>query len=134
MTPLDRLGRLIGLEALSAYAADPRAGFTHRDEIKRVLAGHICRQTTAHWLSVLEPADVWCAAVADWPSLLASDGFRALDMLQGVVRADGRAMLTTRVPLRIGGERPASSRAAPAVGEHTVAIVAEFGLDAEPSR
>ena len=80
------------------------------------------------WLAVLEPADIWCARVLIWADMLASDGFRALDMLQTVTRQDGVSILTTRSPLRINGARPASSDAAPQIGAHSAAIRAEFGL------
>ncbi|MBX6320419.1 MAG: CoA transferase [Rhodospirillaceae bacterium] len=128
MTPLHRLQELLGMPELAPFAADPRAGFTRRDEIKRLIAARLARQTTDHWLSILEPADIWCAKVLQWPEMLASDGFRALDMLQRVTREDGVGIDTTRVPLRFDGERPRTSRAAPRIGAHTAAIKAEFGL------
>jgi CoA:oxalate CoA-transferase len=77
---------------------------------------------------VLQPADIWCAAVLDWPQLLASEGFKVLDMLQTVTRPDNVAIATTRAPFRIDGERPVTARAAPRIGEHTAALRTEFGL------
>ncbi|HHY51269.1 MAG TPA: CoA transferase, partial [Alphaproteobacteria bacterium] len=76
MTPVGKLAELLGLEALAPYAQDPKSWFTERDTIKRILAERLARQTTAHWLAILEPADVWCAKVLDWPELLASEGFK----------------------------------------------------------
>ena len=55
-------------------------------------------------------------------------GFTALDMLQTVERADNVSIRTTRAPLRVDGVRPATSVAAPRIGQHTDAIRAEFGL------
>ena len=83
---------------------------------------------TAHWLALLEPADIWCAKVLDWPELVRDEGFRVLDMLQTVIREDGVAIRTTRSPLRVDGARPQTRRAAPRIGEQSAAIRAEFGL------
>jgi CoA:oxalate CoA-transferase len=128
MTPLGKLKDLLGLEALAAYAEDPKSWFGERDAIKRIIADRLAAATTDHWLSVLEPADIWCARVLDWPELMASEGFKALDMLQTVTREDGVSILTTRSPLRVDGQRATTGRAAPLIGEHSAAIRKEFGL------
>lgn len=127
MTPLGKLRDLLGLAALDAYA-DPKSWFSHRDAIKRILAGHLATQPAAHWLAILEPADIWCARVLTWPELMENEGFKVLDMLQTVTRDDGVSILTTRMPLRIDGKRPQTRRAAPKIGEQSAAIRAEFGL------
>ena len=128
MTPLGKLMALLDLPALAPYAADPGRGFSERDDIKRLIAGHLAHKTTQAWLDVLQPADVWCAAVLDWPDLLASEGFKRLDMLQTVTRPDDVRIDTTRAPLRIDGVRPATPGAAPRIGAHTATLRAEFGL------
>ncbi len=64
----------------------------------------------------------------DWDDLMASEGFEVLDMLQRVERDDDVSILTTRSPIRVNGERPETTRAAPRGGEHTAAIRAEFDL------
>jgi CoA:oxalate CoA-transferase len=128
MTPLGKLAPLLGMEDLAAVAADPGAGFTRRDEIKRMIAARLATATTAQWLALLQPADVWCADVLDWPRLLGSEGFAALDLLQTVTREDGVSIRTTRAPLRIDGVRPRTDAAAPRIGAHTATLRAEFGL------
>lgn len=128
MTPIPKLADLLGLTDLAPYRDEPSTWFTARDEIKAIIAKALGRETTDHWLLVLEPADVWCARVLEWPDLLDSEGFKALDMLQEVRREDGVAILTTRSPLRVDGARPPISRAAPRIGEHSAAIRQEFGL------
>jgi CoA:oxalate CoA-transferase len=128
MTPLGKLAPLLGMEDLAAVAADPGAGFTRRDEIKCMIAARLATATTAQWLALLQPADVWCADVLDWPRLLGSEGFAALDLLQTVTREDGVSIRTTRAPLRIDGVRPRTDAAAPRIGAHTATLRAEFGL------
>jgi len=126
MTAIPRLGELIGLPELSKY--DPQSCFDRRDEIKARLADHLKAKTTKHWLAILEPADVWCAEVLDWPRLLAHEAFKILNMIQKVSRSNGAALFTTRCPIRIDGEILTSHTGAPILGADTQAIVAEFGL------
>jgi len=128
MTPLGKLADLLELPALDTWRDDPRSWFVHRDAIKQVIATRLATQPTTHWLAILEPADIWCAKVLSWPELLDSEGFKALDMLQTVTREDDVAILTTRSPIRIDGQRARTSRAAPLIGEQSARIRAEFGL------
>jgi crotonobetainyl-CoA:carnitine CoA-transferase CaiB-like acyl-CoA transferase len=118
----------MGIEALAPFRDAPATWFTERDRIKALIAETVATRTVDDWLAVLEPADIWCARVLNWQEMLASDGFRALDMLQTVTRADGVSILTTRSPLRINGARPSGKDAAPLIGAHSAAIRAEFAL------
>jgi len=127
MNPIPRLGELLGCAPLLEYT-DSKRWFTERDEIKTMLADHLKRAPTAHWLSILEPADIWCAEVLDWPKLMAHDGFKTLDMLQRVSRSNGASLATTRCPIRIDGEILKSSVGAPKIGEHNALIEREFEL------
>ena len=133
MMPLDKLNALLRIPELEPHIGDPGHTFIHRDEIKRLIAAHLAQRSSGHWTALLEPADIWCAEVLQWPELLASEGFRALDMLQSVTRDDGLRIETTRLPLRVDGLRPRSAAAAPQLGTHTEAIRAEFGLDGAAS-
>ena len=49
---------------LAAYS-QPAEWFSKRDEIKEIIAAHLLTGSTAHWLSILEPADIWCARVME---------------------------------------------------------------------
>lgn len=131
MMPLAQLAETLPLPGLLQY--DVEAAFCQRDEIKRLIAAVLLQHTTEHWIARLRPADVWCAEVLDWPRLLQNEAFKRLDMLQTVERPDGTAVHTTRGPMRIDGWRAISGRAAPRVGEHSAAILSEFGLIAPSS-
>ncbi|MCX5571617.1 CaiB/BaiF CoA transferase family protein [Kaistia nematophila] len=128
MTPIPKLADLLEMPELDLYRDTPKSWFSERDAIKRLIANRLATETTEHWLSILEPADIWCAKVLEWPELLQSEGFTSLDMLQTVERADNVRVVTTRSPIRVDGKRPPLSRAAPRIGEHTEEIRAEFGL------
>jgi crotonobetainyl-CoA:carnitine CoA-transferase CaiB-like acyl-CoA transferase len=131
MNPVDRIGELLGIAELAGMH-DPDEWWTRQDQVAELLAAHFALQTTDHWLSILDPADVWCAPVLTLEQLVAHDGFEAIAMTQQITReplegASPVSLMTTRSPLRIDGETLAGSRPAPRLGEHTAAVRAEFG-------
>jgi crotonobetainyl-CoA:carnitine CoA-transferase CaiB-like acyl-CoA transferase len=131
MGPVVPLAALLGCPALLEYS-DAKTQFIKRDEIKRVLVEHLRTQTTAHWLSILEPADIWCSDVFTWKQLLEHEAFLALDFIQEISRGEGVSLRTTRCPIRIDGEVYKSPMGAPVLGQHTARILAE--LHAHPAR
>ena len=126
MTPLDKLAKALDLPSIAGLPA--KAGFERRDEIKHAIADHVVSQPTAYWLGRMQPIDIWCAEVMDWPALIESEAFRRLDLLQTVIQAQRHAVRTTSSPIRVDGERARCSSAAPRIGEHTEALKAEMGL------
>jgi crotonobetainyl-CoA:carnitine CoA-transferase CaiB-like acyl-CoA transferase len=122
-----RRGERLDSAALLNYSGS-KTWFTQRDEIKRTLTDHLKAQTTAHWLSILEPADIWCADVFTWPLLLEHEGFKELDMIQRVSRDNDASLLTTRCSIRVDGQIHKSSRGAPRIGEPTDQSAEEYGL------
>jgi CoA:oxalate CoA-transferase len=127
MGHLPTLGKLLGIPELEAIS-NSTEGFVRRDELKGLIADRLRDQTTEHWLSILDPADIWCSEVLDWPKMFASEGFKQLQMVQTLENARGLQILTTRLPIRFGHEILKSSKLAPRVGEHTEAIKKEFAL------
>ena len=127
MGSVPHLGELLGLPVLDDYS-DRATWFTHRDEIKALLAAHLRTATTADWLAILEPADIWCADVLTWPQLLHHQGFKALQMTQRVTRSSGASFVTTRCPIRVDAARLTSTLGSPTVGEHTGQLIEEFDL------
>ncbi len=128
MTPsLERLANLMGIAGLDGYSADRSAAMRARDTIKRVIADAVATQPTAHWLALLQPADIWCAEVLDWPRLFADEAFRRLGMVQHI-SGDGVSLDTLRGPLRLDGEALTNPRPAPALGADRDRIIREFGL------
>jgi crotonobetainyl-CoA:carnitine CoA-transferase CaiB-like acyl-CoA transferase len=125
MGGVPQLGELLGCASLLDYQ-DPATWYAERNHIKAILARHLVTSTTAHWLSILEPADFWCADVLDWKRLLQHDAFKVLGMLQTVRRANGTVYETTRCPIRIDGQRLFAGKGSPDLGEGTDRITREF--------
>ena len=125
MGAIPMIGDLIGCDDLLKYT-EKESWFTQRDEIKKILADHLSTDTTEKWLSILEPADIWCANIMDWDTLFAQDGFKALQMIQKVTMGDGFSYETTRCPIKIDGQLLTSPLGSPALGEHTESILNEL--------
>jgi crotonobetainyl-CoA:carnitine CoA-transferase CaiB-like acyl-CoA transferase len=127
MTPIPQLAKVLGFTELEAET-DNRRWFSHRDEIKARLAAFLKAETTAHWLSLLVPADIWASEVLDWKKLMATNAFKELDFVQTLKLPTGEEILTTRSPLRINGGRLRSDRPAPQIGEHNELIEQRYAL------
>jgi crotonobetainyl-CoA:carnitine CoA-transferase CaiB-like acyl-CoA transferase len=128
MTPLGRIADLLELPALAPYRDDPKSWFTARDAIKRIIADRLVTAPTAHWLGILEPADIWCAEVLDWPRLLEHEAFKVLKMTQTIRSGNGIPMTSLASPIRVDGARTVYDRGAPKLGVNTKQIEQEFGL------
>ena len=121
MTPVDRLGALVGSAEL-AEMADANGWWRERSRIERLLAAVLVTRTTEHWLGVLDDADVWCAPVLGLDELVVHPGFAAVRMTQEVERPPLVAgepclrLTTTRSPIRIDRQVLVSERAAPRLG------------------
>ena len=133
MGRVEDLARLLDCPALLPYS-DPSLAFRERDAIKQILAEHLPSQTTEHWLSLLEPADIWCAEVLDWNQLRAHDGFTALNMLQSLPISEETNLTTSRCPIRIDEEFLWGTHPAPKLGQHQAAINNEIKSPAKGSR
>ena len=124
MNPIPKLGALLDLPELTAMT-DPQDAWDLQERIEEVLAERFSTQSTDHWLSILDAADVWCAPVLTLDELIGSEGFAAIDMMQQVTRR-GTSVTTTRSPLRIDGRVLTSGKAAPLLGEDDERVRAEF--------
>ena len=127
MTPLPQLGELLNLESIKNLH-NQKEWFTKRDDIKKNIGDWIEKESTDHWLSILEPADIWCAKVLDWETMVKHEGFKILDMVQRIHRDDGLDIETLRCPIKIDGEIFKSKKAAPKIGNDNKNIKKEFGI------
>lgn len=122
MTPIARLAELLGIERLKAYG-DPSRSFIDRAAITGVLREELAGAPTAHWLGLLEPADVWCAEVLDWPALERSGLLEELGIVQQIEAPSGQVLSTTACPIRIDGRTLVNPKGAPALGADTAELL-----------
>jgi CoA:oxalate CoA-transferase len=121
------LGELLDCPVLLDYQ-ERQSWFGQRDAIKAILRDHLVTRATADWLAILEPADIWCADVLSWERLRQTEGYRVLDMEQEILCPGGTPLQTLRCPIHIDGAISKSPLGAPAIGQHTAAIDAEFAI------
>jgi len=121
-----QLGALLGCDGLLNYT-NPADWFDKRDEIKLMLQDHLKTKSVDEWLGILEPADIWCAEVFDYDTLMKQDGYKVLEMVQNVLSGD-QFIKSTRCPIRVDGQLLTSVKGAPSLGEHTASIIKEFDL------
>ncbi len=121
------LGELLRCKALMKYQ-EVSSWFDQRDKIKGILANHLKKSSTEYWLSILEPADIWCADVLSWDRLFDKEAFKILDMIQEVSMSDGYKYATTRCPISINDNLLLSDLGSPQLGEHSSKLSQEFEL------
>lgn len=132
MNPIPQLGALLEIPEL-VELTEPETWWEQRGHIETLIADRLRTRTTEAWLEVLDAADVWCAPLHTVDQLVEHEGFRAIDMVQTLQRdeADGTPteVSTTRLPIRIDGERLWGDRAAPTLGADTAAVEAELATE-----
>ena len=132
MTPMQRLADLMDLPELSRF--EGVAAFRDRDAAKAMIAERMAGKSTADWLAIFDPADLWSAEVLAWPELLASGTVDGLDMMQTVSDGAGANIITTRLPVRIDGMRPKGGRAAPRIGQDNARILQSLDAQLSPAK
>ncbi|MFT3935740.1 MAG: CaiB/BaiF CoA-transferase family protein [Chitinophagaceae bacterium] len=127
MTNILLLSDLLQCKPLAQFT-DSNDWFSKRDQIKIILSTHLATAATAHWLQILEKADVWCAPVMDYDQLVKQEGYQLLNMEIVVKTTNGLSVTTTRCPIRVDGKILTGAMGAPVLGEHNDEIDEAFDL------
>jgi crotonobetainyl-CoA:carnitine CoA-transferase CaiB-like acyl-CoA transferase len=122
---------LLGVLGREDLATDPlygdsRARRVNRDALTVVLDAEFGRETTQHWLRLLQGL-LPVAPVYDLPQALDNPFAKAIGMVRPLahpVRPDFRVVAN---PIKLDGER-LPSRRAPELGEHTDELLGEAGF------
>ncbi len=106
-------------------------GMTHRDEIRRIVAGILPQRTTAEWLELFASRDFWAGPIYDYDDLIADPQVvHNGSFIEVEHPTEGRLRLPG-IPIRYS-KSPGSIRYhQPAVGEQSATILAELGFDQE---
>lgn len=83
-------------------------------------------QPSGHWLALLESAGIPAAPIRTIADVAADTHLAARGMLHTMVDSDQTKFTTAGTPLRFDGVQPALSQHAPALGEHTEAVLKEW--------
>jgi crotonobetainyl-CoA:carnitine CoA-transferase CaiB-like acyl-CoA transferase len=124
------------LEALDApeLASDPRfiSGsdrMAHLKELETELANRFRTKPAAHWLSVLDEKGVPCGPVYDMLQALADPQTKAREMVVEVDHSTLGPVRTIGLPVKFSDTPGQLTRGAPIYGEHTRAVLSEYGFD-----
>ena len=88
---------LLQCEPLKQFS-DASDWFDKRDEIKKILATHLLKETAGYWLAILEKADIWCAPVLNYDKLVKEEGYRVLNMEITVKTSNGLICKNNTMP------------------------------------
>ena len=100
--------------------ARSRQRVKHRAVLVPLIAEVLRGNTRAHWIAGLEAVGVPCAPVNDIGEVAASAQFAAVDIVQTLPESGVRVV---GLPINFDRKRPWSATSAPALGEHTAAIL-----------
>lgn len=116
----------LGEDAAELPLADRETRF---EELRGRLAERLRQESLAYWLERFDGTDICFGPVRDIADVEAEPHLAARRMIVEVA-ADGEnpAVRHVRQPLRVDGTAPGPTRHAPALGQHTVAVLARRGL------
>lgn len=83
---------------------------------------------SAHWLEIVEQADVPCGIVNDYDTIWNDPQFVANETFGEYEHPKAGKIRAVRSPARFSRTKPELWRHAPGLGEHTDAILADFGF------
>src|SRR5688572_21037189 len=99
--------------------------FAKRDQIKKLLADCLAKQTSSYWIEQLHESGLWAMEVLDWQQMMDHDAYKVLGMEQRLNVGNGE-IVTTRCPVRINGKKLYVHKGAPKLGEHNEKIMTEL--------
>ncbi len=131
--PLRDISTALGIDDLSW---DPRFDsmgqmIQNRGELQTIFRERFAQQNTAYWIEALEAQDLLCAPVRSLGQALADEQTAVNDMVIETTHATGSRLRAVATPIVMNGVRTRRAEAAPQLGEHSDAILAELDYDAD---
>ncbi|SOZ18066.1 Carnitine dehydratase [Cupriavidus taiwanensis] len=128
----ERWRRLCDVLGLPALADDPRFATSplrvaNRGATVEALTSVFVTRSTDAWLAVLQDADILCARVATYEDLMAHPQVAANRMMQRITHETLGEVRMPGFPINSAQENALPARPAPACGQHTRLVLADFG-------
>jgi crotonobetainyl-CoA:carnitine CoA-transferase CaiB-like acyl-CoA transferase len=103
----------------------------NRDAVNAAIEAKTRGKTTAHWLEILNAAEVACGPVNDMAEVFADPQVRSLAMRHSIDHATLGRFDVVANPLSMSRSQARMGTPAPDRGQHTDAVLGEFGLSDE---
>jgi crotonobetainyl-CoA:carnitine CoA-transferase CaiB-like acyl-CoA transferase len=125
MNPVDRLAALMGLSGYEHLSSNNV--MENRDGINHAFVAAFRQRTTAAWLKLLLAEDIWCAPVYTFADLEHDPQVAHNRMVVEYQHPTAGSVRTLGIPVQFSATPGDIRRPAPLLGEHTNAILAEYG-------
>jgi len=118
----------------SELSADPRfisnsMRVQHRDVLVPLIAAEIVKQPATHWLSLLEECGIPTGPVNSIAEAFGDPQVTDRSTVMQLERSDLGAVPSVRSPIRLQNCKPDKGRAPPKLGDSTLAVLRELGLE-----
>ncbi|MEP6842246.1 MAG: CoA transferase [Pseudolysinimonas sp.] len=128
-----QLAELLGEPGLAddpSYATG-RARSGHRQELTARLEELLAARPGLEWVDELRRIGIPAGPILNYEQVFADPQVVHLDMVKKLTRRDGSALPLLRGPITVDGVAPTITKAPPALGEDTRAVLDRLGLTAE---
>ena len=99
-------------------------------ELYKIAGQCMTARSTADWLTTLNAAEIPCGPINQLEDLLDDPHLKAIDFFPEVEHPTEGRLRTTQPPVRYNSARSPIRRLQPHLGEHSVEVLREAGLDA----
>ena len=110
---------------------DPTSRHRHAAELAAIIEGVTTTRTTEAWIADLEAARIPCGRLNDYAQVFADPHLQARGLFVDLPHPTLGSVRAIGSPVHLSGTPPIMRSAAPGLGEHTRAVLAEAGLATE---
>lgn len=125
-TPVEKLANILQSEPLSRFTSADQ--MSKRDEIDRIFSDIMKTRTTREWEEFFTANDVWYAPVNDYQAIVNDPQVKWNEMISTFNHPDAGEVKLVNHPVHYNGKAPKQTMHQPAIGEHSVEIMKQYGF------